>query len=92
MVWTLSDERIRLISAGRLTNRSANAMNANSDPDYNRYADLDFEDARPVAEVPALTRLQAEQGGKSRITIRVDHATLAVFRPAEMTGGTYRPR
>ncbi len=66
-------------------------MNANSDPDYNRYAGLDFEDARPVAEVPALTCLQADQGGKSRITIRVDNATLAVFKArAEMTGGNYQ--
>ncbi|NEV65035.1 BrnA antitoxin family protein [Thiorhodococcus minor] len=66
-------------------------MNANSDPDYDRYADLDFEDAKPVSEVPALAQLQAEQGGKSRITIRVDNATLAVFKTrAEKTGGNYQ--
>jgi hypothetical protein len=41
-------------------------MNANSDPEYARYADLDFDDAKPVSEIPALARLQAEKGGKSR--------------------------
>jgi hypothetical protein len=34
-------------------------MNNSSDPIFDRYADLDFTDARPVAEVPALSRLQA---------------------------------
>lgn len=66
-------------------------MNANSDPEYARYADLDFDDAKPVSEIPALARLQAEKGGKSRITIRVDNATLSVFKAyAEMTGGNYQ--
>jgi uncharacterized protein (DUF4415 family) len=66
-------------------------MNANSDPEYARYADLDFDDAKPVSEIPALARLQAEQGGKSRITIRVDNATLSVFKAhADMTGGNYQ--
>jgi uncharacterized protein (DUF4415 family) len=66
-------------------------MNANFDPEYDRYADLDFADAKPVAEIPTLARLQAEHGGKSRITIRVDNATLAVFKArAEMTGGNYQ--
>ena len=66
-------------------------MNANSDPDYARYADLDFEDAKPASDIPALAQLQAEQGGKSRITIRVDNATLSVFKArAEMTGGSYQ--
>jgi predicted DNA binding CopG/RHH family protein len=32
-----------------------------------------------------------ERGGKSRITIRVDNATLAVFKArAEMSGGNYQ--
>jgi uncharacterized protein (DUF4415 family) len=66
-------------------------MNANSDPDYARYADLDFEDAKPASDIPALAQLQAEQGGKSRITIRVDNATLSVFKArAEVTGGNYQ--
>ncbi len=44
-----------------------------------------------MAEIPALARLQAQHGGKSRITMRVDTATLAVFKArAEMTGGNYQ--
>jgi uncharacterized protein (DUF4415 family) len=72
-------------------------MNANSDTDpprdplYDRLKDMDFEDAKPVAEVPALKRLQAERGGKSRITIRVDNRTLAAFKArAEMTDSNYQ--
>lgn len=66
-------------------------MSNNSDPMFNQYANMDFADAKPVADVPALARLQALKGGKSRITIRVDAATLAVFKAkAEMTGGNYQ--
>ena len=68
-------------------------MNASFDPDplYERLKDMDFEDARPVAEIPALDRFQAERGGKSRITIRVDKRTLAAFKArAEMTHGNYQ--
>jgi len=66
-------------------------MNNNSDPLYNQYADMDFGDAKPVAEVPALAQLQAEQGGKTRITMRVDNVTLAVFKArAEKSGGNYQ--
>ncbi len=50
-------------------------MNNNSDPLFEQYAHLDFADAQPVSAIPALARLQAEQGNKSRITIRVDNAT-----------------
>ncbi|HRY14944.1 MAG: BrnA antitoxin family protein [Candidatus Competibacteraceae bacterium] len=66
-------------------------MNNNSDPLFEQYADLDFADAKPVSAIPALAQLQAEQGGKSRITIRVDNATLAFFKArAEMTGSHYQ--
>jgi uncharacterized protein (DUF4415 family) len=66
-------------------------MSNNSDPLFDRYADLDFGDAKPVAEVPALARLQAEQGGKSRITMRVDTAVLAAFKARALrTGGNYQ--
>jgi hypothetical protein len=47
-------------------------MSNNSDPLFDRYANLDFNDAKPVSEIPALAKLQAQHGGKSRITIRVD--------------------
>jgi len=66
-------------------------MSNNSDPLFDRYADMDFSDAKPVPEIPALARLQAEQGGKSRITMRVDNDTLAIFKAkAEMAGGSYQ--
>jgi uncharacterized protein (DUF4415 family) len=66
-------------------------MNNNSDPLFDQYANMDFTDAKPVSEVPTLSRLQALHGGKSRITMRVDTATLAVFKArAEMTGGNYQ--
>ena len=66
-------------------------MSNNSDPLYDRYADLDFSDAKPVSQIPALAQLQAEQGGKSRITMRVDNDTLAIFKArAEISGGNYQ--
>jgi predicted DNA binding CopG/RHH family protein len=66
-------------------------MSNNSDQMLDRYADMDFTDGKPVTQVPALAKLQAEHGGKSRITMRVDNATLAVFKArAEMTGGNYQ--
>jgi uncharacterized protein (DUF4415 family) len=66
-------------------------MSNNSDPMFDRYVDMDFTDAKPVTQVPALAKLQAEHGGKSRITMRVDNATLAVFKArAEMSGGNYQ--
>jgi len=66
-------------------------MSNNSDPIFDQYADMDFTDAKPVAAIPALAKLQAAHGGKSRITMRVDNSTLAVFKArAEMTGGNYQ--
>jgi len=66
-------------------------MKASSDPLYKKYADFDFSDAKPVAEVPALARLQAEYGGKTRITMRVDNATLAAFKErADKSGASYQ--
>ena len=51
-------------------------MNSNSDRAFKQYADMDFSTAKRVKDVPALAKLQAAQGGKSRITMRVDNATL----------------
>jgi uncharacterized protein (DUF4415 family) len=66
-------------------------MNNSSDPMFDHYADMDFSTAKPVVEVPALAKLQADHGGKSRITMRVDTTTLAVFKArAEMCGGNYQ--
>lgn len=66
-------------------------MSNNSDPLYDRYANMDFADGQPVGAIAALARLQAEHGGKSRVTMRLDNDVLAVFKArAEMTGGNYQ--
>lgn len=58
---------------------------------FEKYADMDFADAKPVSRMPTLARLQELHGGKSRITMRVDNVTLAAFKArAEMTGGNYQ--
>ncbi|HBG06386.1 MAG TPA: hypothetical protein DDY22_12700 [Geobacter sp.] len=58
---------------------------------HDKYMDHDFTDAKPVSETPHLAKLQAETGGKSRITMRVDNDVLAVFKArAEMIGGNYQ--
>jgi uncharacterized protein (DUF4415 family) len=66
-------------------------MKTSSDPMHDKFKDYDFADAKPVAETPHLTKLQAEAGGKTRITMRVDNDVLAVFKArAEMCGGNYQ--
>jgi len=52
-------------------------MNNSSTPIFDRYAELDFTEAKPVADVPALAKLQAQHGGKSCINMRGDDATQA---------------
>lgn len=66
-------------------------MRNSSDKMHDKYKDLDFTDAKPVSETPQLARLQAEAGGKSRITMRVDNDVLSTFKAqAEMIGGNYQ--
>jgi len=66
-------------------------MKAGSDNMYDTYQDIDFTDAKPVSATPHLAKLQAEAGGKSRITMRVDNEVLATFKArAEMIGGNYQ--
>ena len=66
-------------------------MSSNSDPMFEQYADMDFEDAKPVSQIPALAKLQAEHGKKTRVTIRIDSDTLAVFKAkAAMCNGNYQ--
>jgi uncharacterized protein (DUF4415 family) len=66
-------------------------MSASSDPGFNQYADVDFADAKPVHAVPALAQLQARLCGKSRITMRVDNATLSAFQlRAQASGDSYQ--
>ena len=66
-------------------------MKNNSDPEYKKHKNTDFADAKLVSAIPALAKLQAESGGKTRITMRVDNDVLAIFKArAEMTGGNYQ--
>ncbi len=66
-------------------------MNNNTDNIYNTYKDHDFKDAKPVAEIPALAKLQAEASGKSRITIRVDNEIINAFKAkAAHNNGNYQ--
>jgi uncharacterized protein (DUF4415 family) len=66
-------------------------MTNNSDPIYNELADMDFSDAKPVSKIPVLAALQAQQQGKTRVTMRIDSQVLAVFKAkAEATGGNYQ--
>jgi uncharacterized protein (DUF4415 family) len=58
---------------------------------FEKFKNDDFAGAKPVAEIPALAKLQAEAGNKTRITMRVDSAVLAQFKVrAEMAGGSYQ--
>jgi len=50
----------------------------------------DFSRAKPVAQIPALARIQAENAGKERITIRLDADILAWFRAQVAGGGNYQ--
>jgi len=52
--------------------------------------EYDFSGARPAKDVPALARLQAENLGKERITIRLDADILAWFRARVAGGGNYQ--
>lgn len=72
-------------------NRNGGVMKISSDKTHEKYKDFDFADAKPVSETPHLAKLQAEAGGKSRITMRVDNDVLATFKVrAEMVGGNYQ--
>ena len=50
----------------------------------------DFKNAKPVDQVPALSRAQAGNTGKERITIRLDGDVLAWFRNQVKGGGNYQ--
>ncbi|MBL6752218.1 MAG: BrnA antitoxin family protein [Nevskia sp.] len=52
--------------------------------------EYDFSKAKRVKDVPALAKLQAENAGKERITIRLDAEVLAWFRKQVQDGGNYQ--
>jgi uncharacterized protein (DUF4415 family) len=66
-------------------------MKSNSDKIFDKFRDLDFANAKSVAEKPHLAKLQAQSGQKTRITMRIDNEVLAVFKArASMVGGNYQ--
>lgn len=50
----------------------------------------DFSRAKRAKDVPALARIQKENEGKERITIRLDADVLAWFRARAKGGGNYQ--
>ena len=66
-------------------------MSNNSDPIFDHYEDLDFTDAKPVSDIPALAQLQVEQGTESQIMLRIDNRILAALKArAEMLDTHYQ--
>jgi len=51
---------------------------------------LDFSKAKPARDIPALARIQKENEGKERITIRLDADILEWFRAQAAGGGNYQ--
>ena len=53
--------------------------------------EYDFSNAKRAANVPHLAKLHTEMVGKTRITMRVDNETLAMFKArAKASGGSYQ--
>jgi len=52
--------------------------------------ELDFSQVKRASLVPALARIQKENEGKERITIRLDADVLAWFRKQVTGGGNYQ--
>lgn len=52
--------------------------------------DYDFSKAKRAKDIPALARIQKENEGKERITIRLDAEVLAWFRDQVKGGGNYQ--
>jgi len=66
-------------------------MKSSSDKIFENFKDLDFADAKTVAETPHLAKLQAQSGRKTRITMRIDTEVLAIFKArAAMVRGNYQ--
>lgn len=52
--------------------------------------EYEFSKAKRAKDVPALAKLQADNAGKERITIRLDADVLAWFRTQVKGGGNYQ--
>lgn len=58
--------------------------------DIDNMPEMDFRHAKRARDVPALARIQKENEGKERITIRLDADVLAYFRQRVAGGGNYQ--
>jgi uncharacterized protein (DUF4415 family) len=56
----------------------------------NNMPERDFSKAKRARQVPALARIQRENEGKERITIRLDADVLEWFRDQVKGGGNYQ--
>jgi len=56
----------------------------------NTMPERDFSRAKRAVQVPVLARIQGENTGKERITIRLDADILAWFRAHVSGGGNYQ--
>ncbi|WP_295888397.1 hypothetical protein [uncultured Thiohalocapsa sp.] len=66
-------------------------MSNSSDPAYERFAEMDFADAKPVKAISALARVQSEHASGQEITVPVDDELLArIAACAERSGDDYR--
>ena len=64
-----------------------NNSEPNRDPLWEPFHDLDFSDAKPVADMPALARLKAERAYTVTVTLPVDSEVLERFKVcADRTG------
>ena len=66
-------------------------MSNSSDPAYERFAETDFADAKPVKAISTLARLQAERAFGQEITVPVDDELLArLVACSQRSGDDYR--
>lgn len=54
------------------------------------HKEYDFSKGKRAKDIPALAKLQAENAGKERITIRLDAEVMAWFRAQVQGGGNYQ--
>ncbi len=86
VVWTERGEDVtRIISA-----RKASPGEARAYKDGVMRKEYDFGEAKQAKDVPHLKKLQSDNAGKERITIRLDAEILNWFREQVKGGGNYQ--
>lgn len=66
-------------------------MKNSFDDIYEKMKNMSFKGAKPVKDIPALAKLQAERLAKQRVTMRLDGDIVAAFKAkAEASGGSYQ--